>query len=597
MDADLPKAAEIASSAEARLDSWKEIAAHLNRHVTTVRRWEKHEGLPIHRHVHDKLGSVYAFPAELDTWWRSRGARLEPPRAHGTEVPAHPNGPSGMDSTAGRRILILGAALVLCCATLSIYVTVSGRRADAGPSAIRSIAVLPLENLSGDPADEYLSDGMTDALISRLAHFRTLRVASRTSSMAFKHSRRPLPEIARTLGVDAIVQGSVQRSAERIRVHIRLIDGLRDAHLWTRDYEREMKDLLGLQAELARAIGAEIPIHSTPPDRARMTSAETINPAAHQEYLIGRYHLWRDNEENLQRAIGHFERATQIDPQYAAAYASLAHAWWKRGLWGEAGLAATESPARAAAQKALHLDDTLPEAQVIQAELLRLYDRDLVRAETWIQRALALQPNNVDAHYSYGLLLMTVGRFDEAIAHMELAEQLDPLSPAIQSDLGRVLYRARRYDGAIRHLNRALELEPAMGRLVHIRLANVYEQMGQYDRALSALQRASDLGRTRPALRARVLARMGNKDDARLLLEQSEADSSEFHPSELAAAYVALGDKDRAFEYLFEMTARRDPGPNFVAVDPPFYALHSDRRWDQLLRQMNQPHGAQPQFP
>jgi tetratricopeptide (TPR) repeat protein len=316
-----------------------------------------------------------------------------------------------------------------------------------------------------------------------------------------------------------------------------------------------------------------------------------VAPAAHQEYLIGRYHLWRDTDENLQRAIAHFQRATEIDPGYAAAYASLGHAWWKRGLW-VSGLAATESPARVAAQRALHLDDALPEAYVVQAELARLYDHDLVRAEQLLMRALALQPSSVDGHYSYALLLMTLGRSGEAVTHMETAEKLDPLSPAIQSDFGRVLYRARRYDDAIRHLNRALDLEPAMGWLVYARLANVYEQMGQYDRALSALQRASE-GRSQPLQVARILARMGQTEEAKRLLEHSEANAGQIPTSGLAAAYLALGDKDRAFNLLFEMTDRRDPGPNFVTVDPLFDGLRSDSRWVGLLRRVNLPSGAQ----
>ena len=192
---------------------------------------------------------------------------------------------------------------------------------------------------------------------------------------------------------------------------------------------------------------------------------------------------------------------------------------------------------------------------------------------------------------------MTMGRLDEAITHMELAEQLDPLSPAIQSDLGRVLYRARKYDDAIPYLNRALDLEPAMGRVVHARLADVYEQMGQYDRALSALQSASRTGRPNGIRRARLMARMGNKEEARRLLEQPWADTGEPHLFALAAAYVALGDKDSAFEYLFELSARRDPGPNFVAVDPSFDTLHSDRRWEELVRRLNQPYNTQPQLP
>jgi tetratricopeptide (TPR) repeat protein len=315
----------------------------------------------------------------------------------------------------------------------------------------------------------------------------------------------------------------------------------------------------------------------------------TVHPVAQREYLSGRYHLWRDDDEHLRRAIDHFERATAIDPQYALAYASLAHAWWKRGLWTDVGLVVTEAPARAAAQQALHLDDALPEAYVVQADLARLYDRDLGRAEQLVTRALALAPHNVDAHYTYALLLMTVGRPDEALYHMAAAERLDPLSPAIQSDFGRVLYRARKYEDAIQHLNRALELEPAMAWLVEYRLAEVYGQMGHYDAALLALQRAGQGSRSHHALRARILARMGRHHEAKRLIEDLEAYSLESRPYEVAAAYAALGDNESAFEFLFGWIDRREPGPIFAAVDPPFDSLHSDPRWPELLRRLSMP--------
>lgn len=595
MDPDSPEPANSPSSAGDRLDSWKEIAAHLNRHVTTVRRWEKSEGLPVHRHIHDKLGSVYAFRAELDAWWRTRRVQLEQgARESGVEVDSNVGAPvrSRAHSVGPERRLILVGAMVLLLIAVGAYVVLKDPGVQPDRRSITSLAVLPLENLSGDPAQDYLAEGVTEALIGQFAQIRALRVVSRTSSMAVRGSQTPLPEIAKVLGVDAIVQGSVQRSGGRVRIDVRLIDGRTDAHLWARDYEQEVTDILKLQSEVARAVGEEIRVHITAEERARIASARTVHPAAHQEYLIGRYHLWRDNDEHLRRAIAHFERAIELDPQFAAAYASLAHAWWKRGLWGDTGLAATEAPARAAAQKALELDNALPEAYVVQADLVRLYDRDLVRAEELVARALALQPHNVDAHYTYALVLMTIGRFDEAIGHMETAERLDPLSPAIQSDFGRVLYRARRYDDAIQHFTRALELEPAMGWLVHSRLAQVYEQMGQYDRAFVALHQAGDRGRSHEARRASVLARMGRRHEAKRLIEEVEAHAVESRPYEIAAAYAALGDTDKAFRLLFQLIDRGDPGPNFAAVDPPFDSLHADPRWPELVRRLSMPRAA-----
>jgi TolB-like protein/Tfp pilus assembly protein PilF len=488
--------------------------------------------------------------------------------------------------------LILVGAIVLLLIAVGAYVVLKDPGVQPDRRSITSLAVLPLDNLSGDPAQDYLAEGVTEALIGQFAQIRALRVVSRTSSMAVRGSQTPLPEIAKVLGVDAIVQGSVQRSGDRVRIDVRLVDGRTDAHLWARDYEQEVTDILKLQSEVARAVGEEIRVQITAEERARIASARTVHPAAHQEYLIGRYHLWRDNDEHLRRAIAHFERAIELDPQFAAAYASLAHAWWKRGLWGDTGLVATEAPARAAAQKALELDNALPEAYVVHADLVRLYDRDLVRAEELVARALELQPHGVDAHYTYALVLMTIGRFDEAIGHMETAERLDPLSPAIQSDFGRVLYRARRYDDAIQHFTRALELEPAMGWLVHSRLANVYEQMGQYDRAFVALQQAGDRRRSHEARRASVLARMGRRHEAKRLIEEVEAHAVESHPYEIAAAHAALGDTDKAFRLLFQLIDRDDPGPNFAAVDPPFDSLHADPRWPELVRRLSLPRAA-----
>lgn len=575
----------VRSGDEQRLDSWKEVAAYLNRHVTTVRRWEKHEGLPVHRHLHEKLGSVYAFRAELDEWWRRRGVRLE--RQHDPE--AQLEAPRRPSLTA-----VIGLALCLAAA-VALYALLPASSVRTDRPAIASMGVLPLENLSGDPAQEYIADGVTEALIGRLAQIRTLKVISRTSSMVFKGSRRPLPEIAAALAVDAIVHGSVQRSGDRIRIGVRLIDARTDTHVWARDYERDAKDILKLQAELAEAVVREIRVQVTSEERARLASTVSVNAAAHQEYLIGRYHLWRDSDEHLQQAIAHFERATEIDPQYAAAFGSLAHAWWKRGLWTQR-LAATEAPARAAVEKALILDDSLPEAYVVQADLLRLYDRDLTGAEKLATRALALQPNNVDAHYTYALVLMTAGRSDESIMHMEAAAELDPLAPAIQSDMGRALYRAGRYDEAIRHLKRALELEPAMDWLVYQRLSQVYEQMGQYDNALLTLGRA-DAGISRNqggrrslhrARRARILALLGKRDEAKRLIGDLEADPTARVGSATAAAYAALGENDKAFELLFN-EIDRGPGPNFTAVDPTFDILHSDARWPELVRRLNIP--------
>jgi len=472
------------------------------------------------------------------------------------------------------------AALVL--GTIS-YALRPVRATEPGRPAITSLAVLPLENLSGDPTQDYFADGVTEALIGHLARIRALRVVSRTSVMRFKGTQRSLPDIARALNVDAVIEGSVHRTGDRVRISIQLIHAPTDTHLWAREYERELTDVLKLQGEVARAVAEEIRIQVTPEERARMSSAISVDPAAHQEYLVGRYHLWRYNEENLKQAIAHFERATQIDPKYAAAYAGLSHAWWARGVYGPMGPKVAESPSRAAARKALELDVGLAEAYVVQADLKRLYDWDWTGSENSAKRALALDPNDVHAHYTYALLLCQLGRFPEAIAHMESADQLDPLAPAIQMNFARILYRARRFDDALRRLDRAMELEPGIEG-VHTLFGDIYEQMGLYEKALAAHQKIDAPGK--PWRVVRINARLGRHDEARRMLE--DLSGRKAPRLELAAAaYAALGDKDEAFKLLFAM--QRGDGFNYVKVDPPFDSLHSDPRWQVLLRRMNLP--------
>ena len=448
--------------------------------------------------------------------------------------------------------------------------------------------MLPLDNLSGDPSQEYFADGMTEALITNLAHIRAVRVVSRTSVMRFKGAARSLPEIARALEVDAVIEGSVQRSGARVRINVQLVHAPTDTHLWARQYERELTDVLKLQAEVARAVAEEIQVQITAEERARLASADAVNAAAYQEYLLGQHYLWRLNEEDLTRAISHFEEAIRLDPAYAAAHAGLSHAWWWRGVWGAKTLKQVEPPSRAAARTALQLDGELAEAHVSMGRILFAYDWDWSAAENHFRRALDIDPNNRDAHFFNGMLDMSLGRFAEAITHLERAERLDPLSAAVQSGYGRVLYRARRFDEAIAHLNDAIELEPQTPGNYH-RLADVYEEVGRYDEALD-LHRKEDtlLGRPAgggPAI-ARIYARMGKPAEARRILQTPRA--ANWSWVESATVYAALGDKDEAFQSLARMFEERD-GLNYVKTDPRLDSLHADPRWQVLLRRMKFP--------
>ena len=446
--------------------------------------------------------------------------------------------------------------------------------------------MLPLNNLSGDPTQDYFADGMTEALIGNLAPISALRVVSRTSVMRFKGTRASLPEIARELKVDAVIEGSVQRTRDRVRISVQLIHAPTDTHLWAREYERELTDMLKLQGEVARAVADEIRIQVTAEERARMASAGTVDPTAHQEYLLGQHYLWKLTEEDLARAVDHFERATRLDAGYAAAYAGLSHAWWWRGVWGAKTFKEIESPSRAAARQALALDPRLAEAHVSMGRLRFGHDWDWTGAESDFRRALDIDPNNLDAHFFSAMLFMALGRFAESIAHIERAEQLDPLSSTVHSAFGRVLYRARKFDQAIPHLNQAIALEPRSSD-GYGRLADVYEALGRYDEALALYEKVHVL-RGRPVRGpdiAIVFARMGKRDEANRVVATLRNTSP---PAQLAQAYAVLGNNDEAFRLLFRHAEERD-GLNYVKTEPRLDSLHSDPRWQLLLRRMNLP--------
>ena len=362
---------------ERLLDSWKEIAAYLNRDMTTVQRWEKREGMPVHRHVHDKRGSVYALPEELDEWVRSRSPRVDEAekKPEAETPPEAPNGQAiGHGATAGQRVrlwLAVAAALCLCVAVVGWFVF-RHRATVAVEPRIRSLAVLPLRNLSGDPAQEYLADGTTEALIGQLANIRDLRVISHTSVMRFKDTQLSIPEIARTLGVDAVVEGSVMKEGDRIRVTAQLIHGATDQHFWSETYDREMRDALTLESELALAIGKKVEATVTGEEKQRLDAARPVAPEVYESYLMGRFLFRQGNRAAMEQSIPHFESALNQDPTFASAYVGLAESYTMLGTV-LAGMPpqATRPKVTDYARKALALDPDLVEAHVALANVLQ----------------------------------------------------------------------------------------------------------------------------------------------------------------------------------------------------------------------------------
>jgi TolB-like protein/DNA-binding winged helix-turn-helix (wHTH) protein/Tfp pilus assembly protein PilF len=478
--------------------------------------------------------------------------------------------------------VLVSVVLALAAGSLMIY-RGRTRPAPISRAPIHSIAVLPLDNLSGDPAQDYFADGMTEALISNLTQIHALSsVISRRSVIQYKDSRKSLPEIARELKVDAVIEGSVQRSGGRVHVTARLIPAAAHSPVWSREYDRDLSDVLKLQSEIAREVTDEIRIQITSSERQRLASARSVNPQAYEAYLLGRYQLGKGNGGGWKNAIEYFERATQIAPDYAAAYAGLSEAWLQRALF-EASYKQLESNARAAASEAVELDEQLAEAHISLGNIKEFYDWDWTGAEQEFKRALELDPSGLDAHLYYGYLLMHLGRHDEAIREGKIATQLDPMSAATQSALGRFFYRARRYEEALPLLQRAVEQEP---RAIHanFRLGDVYAQLGRFDEAIAAFEKIREVmpeGGDFQAGMARVYALMGKKREGRQMISGVRANTPV-----IAAVYAALGDKDEAFRIL---TKAVDEHQFIVAVkeEPAYESLHSDPRWKVLLRRMN----------
>jgi TolB-like protein/DNA-binding winged helix-turn-helix (wHTH) protein/Tfp pilus assembly protein PilF len=482
--------------------------------------------------------------------------------------------------------------MVLCLAT-AIFVTLLIFAWVRRPTGIRSLAVLPLENFSGDASQDYFADGMTDELITDLAQIRALRVVSRTSVMTYKGTRKPLPEIARELNVDAVVEGSVSRSGDQVRITAQLIQLPADKHLWAQSYQGNLSDTLAVQNQVARAIADEIRIEITPQEQAALKSAKKINPEAYEEYLRGRYFWNKRTADGLERAVDYFNQAIARDPNYAAAYSGLADTYALLGDWEYAAMSPKEAMPKAlsAARKALQLDDSLGEAHASLAFCLEGFDWDFAAAEKEFQRAIDLNPGYATAHHWYAWHLSLVGRNQEAIAEMEKAVSLDPVSPVVNADLAELLLIARRPDESILQSRKTIELNTGFA-FAHNQLAQAYIQKEMFGAAIAELQEAIRLGGNSPifvANLARAYAGSNQKAEATTLLDDLKKRSDPQSPLvvEIAMIYVALGDKDQAMIWLEKGVEERfNPG---VLERPCFDELRLDPRFQDLARRIGLP--------
>jgi serine/threonine protein kinase/Tfp pilus assembly protein PilF len=465
------------------------------------------------------------------------------------------------------------------------------RAGRTAPGQIQSLAVLPLQNLSGDPQKDYYADGMTDLLITDLSQLSALRrVISRTTMMQYKNTRKPLPQIARELSVDAVIEGSVLSSGDRVRITAQLIQGATDKHLWAKSYERDAQDVLKLQGEVASAIADEIRIAVTPQQRARLTSAPPVIPAAYEAYLKGRYHWAQGTEHDTQQARQYFEQAAQIDPNYASAYAGLADYYWSTDALPPR---VAMPKANQYALKALEIDPTLAEAYASLGAVRFLADWNWPEAERDFRRALELNPSYVEAHRMYSAYLSAMGRAEEALAEIRRAQELDPLSMAVQLTIGWTFYYARRYDQAVEQCGKNLELEPNFVGS-HDCLGLSYLAKKMYEQAIAECQKAvelsgNDLNRAVGLARAHALA--GNKAEARKALNElrARARRSYVPPSLFAQIHLALGEQKQGLAWLETADADRDVYLAWLKVEPAFDSVRSDPAFQDLMRRLGLP--------
>jgi len=460
-------------------------------------------------------------------------------------------------------------------------------------SAIRSLAVLPLESLSNDASQDYFADGMTDELISDLGQISALRVISRTSVMAYKHSRKPLPDIAHELNVDAVVEGTVLRSGEQVRITAQLIDGASDRHIWSHSYQRELRDTLALQSTVARAIADQIRINVNPQEQAALSHVAAVNPVAYESYLKGRFFWNKRTADGLKVALAYFDQAIDEDANYAQAYSGLADTYALLGDWQYAVMTPKEAlpKAKAAATRALELDASLGEAHNSLAFCLDGFDWDFEAGGKEFRRAIELNPGYATAHHWYAWHLALLHRYDEAIVEMRKAESVDPLSLVINADLAELLALAHSYDESILQSKKTIEMEPNFG-LAHNHLGQAYLQKQMTDQAIAELQKSVTLSGGSPtcmANLARAYVAAGKRNEAERLLGELTKRSSpgQSYTPEIAVIYTALGDSNQAMAWLEKGYVERfNPG---VLIRPGFDPLRSDPRFRDLERRVGFP--------
>jgi TolB-like protein/Tfp pilus assembly protein PilF len=461
-----------------------------------------------------------------------------------------------------------------------------------------TLAVLPFDNLSGEADQEYLSDGLTEEMTTQLARLEPdrLRVTARSSTWKYKRADRDIPRLRQELGADYVLEGSVRRAGERVRVTAQLVQAVDQTHIWAQTYDREIRDVLVLESDVARAVARAIAMTLAPETEARLARARPVRPESYQDYLRGRYFFNRKSEAALRQALGYFQRAVAADPDYAPAYTGLSDCYWSLGASSTVGGLPPRQvmpEAKAAALKALEIDGTLAEAHASLAQVHFYYDWDLAASEKEFKRALDLDPDYTAAHHWYSHCLLVLGRTEESLAESRRALELEPLNLIVNGHLGWHYLYARQYDQAIEQFRRTLELDPTFPQALRYG-AWAFLPKGRYEEAIAALRAAlSTLGRA-PEVEAELgyaLAMAGRRAEARAVLEGLRQPSSGRYvsPYSVALVYTGLGDRDQALAWLDKAYDERSDYMPYLGLEPMLDPLRSDPRFGALVRRVGLP--------
>jgi TolB-like protein/DNA-binding winged helix-turn-helix (wHTH) protein/Flp pilus assembly protein TadD len=538
------------------------------------------------------LGDSAETPRFVETLAR-RGYRFVAPVDQGPASPPETPPAPPIAPSRRRHLIILGvlaATLIVALAVAAMGLNErKAGRAGGSSRSINSLVVLPLKNISGSSEQDFFADGMTDALSAHLAGVSALRVISQTSSQHYRASSKPVSQIARELEVDAVVEGTVLQSGDRIRINVQLIQASPEQRLWGKTYEQNVRDVLTLQSEVARAIVDEIRVKLKPGETVRL-SAVRANPEAYLEYVKGRFHWNKRTEEGLRKAVEHFQAAIEKDPSYALAYVGLADSWVPRAWYAYLPPKDAFPHAKDAVMKALQLDPDLAEARTTLAFITLYHDWDWAAAEREFLRAIELGPNYANAHHWYAEYLSLIGNHDAAIRESERARELDPLSSIINTWVGSRYFFARRYDMAVEQYRNVIEMDPGFVP-VRLTLGQTYEQKGMFREAIAELERAVSLSSRSPVYLASLAHAYGlagkQRDTLSLIEDLKKASQRRYVASfDMAIAYLGLGDRNRVLTSLERAFEERSPRLLFLTVEPRFDSLRPDSRFQQLVKRV-----------